>query len=572
MAISVGAIKYDLDLDDSKFKGKAQGASRELEGLAGSFKAAEAGSKIFAVGIGLAAAAIVAFGVKSVQAFAEAQAIDAQLNQVLISTGKSATISADSVSKLATEIEHYSGLSDEAVKSGATMLLQFDGMTADTLPAATKAMADVSVRMGKDTVAAARALGIALTDPEAGMLLLKRSAGIILPDALKETIKGMVASGDMAGAQAILFKELDKAVGGAAEAYGKTFAGQMDIAKEKFDDFQELIGAAIVDKLQPLVKAFNDWFDSMGGAQGIMDRFNNEIFPALQNNLPIIIGFILGGLAPAFWAAATGAWALLAPLLPFIAAGVLIGAAVQLLVNAFGGWGVVMATLQPAFDAIGMVFRDLILPQLQLLWNEIQTNLLPALNLLWQELGPVLMPVLQALAGFLGLALLGAIMAVITILRVVIGVITMWVENVNWAIKTIKELFSGIPGSISASLSGIFDIITSPFRRAFDDIKRMAQDMMNAVKNALNMEKRHSPSVIDIVKRGVGLVNIELAKVGEITIPTLSEGLTGGSGSSSSSSTNTSNSVQVYVDHVGDMSDVQAIGRELGFKLSLMPH
>lgn len=576
MATTVASIKAELDLDDSKFKSKMSGASKDVDGLAGSFKSAELASKAFAVAIVGLAVGIVALGVKSVEAFSQQEDAIAALNHGLETNKENVVAASKALQDQASALQQVTKFSDEAIISADASFTIY-GLSAGAIEKLNPALLDMAEGIrdvdGKTIGlnAAAKLMGRVLGNAEGGiegMTTALARQGIMLSEEQQALFK----TGTEAERVTALVDILNEAVGGRAEAAGKTFSGQMAIMKNNVNEFQESLGQMIVVGLQPVIKGFHDWFESMGGAEGLMNRLNNEIFPALKQNIPLIAGLLAGILAPAIWAVVAPLAVSMIHLLPFIAAGVALGAVVQLLVNAFGGWGNVMLTLQPMIDAVGMVFRDLILPQLQLLWNEIQTNLLPALTLLWQELGPILMPILQALAGFLGLALLGAIVGIITVIRLLVSVITMWVENVNWAVKTIKELFSSIPGSISASLSSVFDIITSPFRRAFDDIKRMAQDMMNSVKNALNMEKRHSPSVIDIVKRGVGLVNIELAKVGDITIPTLSEGLTGGGTGGVSNSTNSSNSVQIYVDHVGDMSDVQAIGRELGFKLSLMPH
>ena len=47
-------------------------------------------------------------------------------------------------------------------------------------------------------------------------------------------IERMVESGDVAGAQAVILKELETQVGGSAEAYGDTLPGQLDKAQEAF--------------------------------------------------------------------------------------------------------------------------------------------------------------------------------------------------------------------------------------------------------------------------------------------------------------------------------------------------
>lgn len=49
----------------------------------------------------------------------------------------------------------------------------------------------------------------------------------------------------------------------------------------------------------------------------------------------------------------------------------------------------------------------------------------------------------------------------------------------------------------------IIDVITAPFRNAWETVK----GIVNGIKDALDFTKRHSPSVVDIVKKGVNEVN-----------------------------------------------------------------
>lgn len=58
------------------------------------------------------------------------------------------------------------------------------------------------------------------------------------------------------------------------------------------------------------------------------------------------------------------------------------------------------------------------------------------------------------------------------------------------------DVLKGIGGSI-------FEAIKEPFERAWNTVR----DIMNKIKDALDFTKRHSPSVVDIVEKGVGLVN-----------------------------------------------------------------
>lgn len=238
--IKADATQFNAAIDESK--AKAEGFTSKLPGIA--------------VGVAAVADAIViGFGVKSVKAFAEAQEVTAQLEQVLKTTGKGATMTAAEIQKLATSLEYYSGKSDEAIKSGQTILLQYDGITKKTLPEASKAMVDLAQRMGIDTVSAAKLLGLALTDPEAGIGRLRRQ-GVVLSDEQKEQIKTMQKSGDTAGAAALLMSALESKVGGAAGAYRKTLAGSLAEAKARFNDLEEVVGGKIIKTLNSLF----DWY------------------------------------------------------------------------------------------------------------------------------------------------------------------------------------------------------------------------------------------------------------------------------------------------------------------------
>ena len=73
--------------------------------------------------------------------------------------------------------------------------------------------------------------------------------------AQKDMIKAMFEAGDIAGGQAIILKELEVQAGGAAEAAGKTMAGQMDILKNTLGNVKEEIGGALI----PILKALVSW-------------------------------------------------------------------------------------------------------------------------------------------------------------------------------------------------------------------------------------------------------------------------------------------------------------------------
>ena len=94
----------------------------------------------------------------------------------------------------------------------------------------------------------AKMLGKALNDPVKGLTALGK-AGVTFSEAQKEQIKTMVAHGDVAGAQAIILGEVEKQVGGVAEATA-TGGAKMSVA---FGEMQESVGKALLPSLQALM-------------------------------------------------------------------------------------------------------------------------------------------------------------------------------------------------------------------------------------------------------------------------------------------------------------------------------
>lgn len=211
----------------------------------------EKGMKTASVG---AAAALATVGLAAKVGFSElndATKVAAQTNQVLKTTGGIANVTAKDVDTLATAIMRKSGIDDEAIKSTQNLLLGFTkirneaGKGSDIFNRTTQAVTDFSVRTGKDASSAAVAFGKALNDPIRGLGGLAK-AGVTFTAAQKEQIRALVESGDQLGAQKLILSEVERRYGGAAEAAGNTFAGQLNIAKEEGKNFAaELVEGAI---------------------------------------------------------------------------------------------------------------------------------------------------------------------------------------------------------------------------------------------------------------------------------------------------------------------------------------
>jgi phage-related minor tail protein len=133
--------------------------------------------------------------------FTQSTKVAAQTAAVIKSTGGAANVTAKHVDSLATSIMKYSGIDDEAIKSGENMLLTFKnirneaGKGNDIFDQSTKILTDMSVALGGDASKNAIRLGKALNDPVKGVTALTK-VGVTFSDAQKKTIKSMVDMGD----------------------------------------------------------------------------------------------------------------------------------------------------------------------------------------------------------------------------------------------------------------------------------------------------------------------------------------------------------------------------------------
>jgi len=226
-------------------------ASRALQGVN---KAAQTLGKV-----GFLAAAAGATGLavalkSSVEAAMESQRVETQLNAVLKSTGGIAGVTAEAAKDLAANMQRLTTYDDEAVLSAENVLLTFTKIGKDIFPQATESVLNMSTALGQDLQSSAIQVGKALQDPVLGMTALRR-VGVNFSADQVEVVKQMVATGDAAGAQALILKELATEFGGSARAAAETFGGKMAQLKNIIGDIQEKIGMALIPVLQKAATA-----------------------------------------------------------------------------------------------------------------------------------------------------------------------------------------------------------------------------------------------------------------------------------------------------------------------------
>lgn len=131
-------------------------------------------------------------------------------------------------------------------------------------------------------------------------------------------------------------------------------------------------------------------------------------------------------------------------------------------------------------------------------------------------------------------------------------------EMVTKAWDAIKQIFNGALNFIKGWGGWLLDELTRPFRDAWNRIS----EYVNKIKDALDFTKRHSPSVVDIVKTGVKQVNraMEGLEFNTSLTPNVAAAVVGGS-------TGGTNVANVTVDMSGAIISDELAAMRIGEKI-----
>lgn len=227
------------------------------------------------------------------------QQVMTQTAQAIKSTGDASGMTATQLEALAEKFGETTTFSADTTQAGENLLLTFTNIGKNVFPQATQAILDVSQAMHQDLQSSAIQVGKALDDPAKGMSALQR-IGVTFSTSQQDAVKALMKTGDTAGAQKIILKELEKEFGGSAQAAGQTFGGQLSILSNNLEVTKEKIGTALLPVLGnlmnqyviPLAQKFSDWMFKGGGLQdfqtiikNIASFFTSTFLPALNQLL-----------------------------------------------------------------------------------------------------------------------------------------------------------------------------------------------------------------------------------------------------------------------------------------------
>lgn len=417
---------------------------------ADSWKETEAASKKFSLGVAAVAASITALAVVSVNQAREAIANEKQLDAVLRSTAGAAGVQREEAIGLASALSRVTNFTDDTILSGENLLLTFTNIGKDIFPQVTETMLNMSQALGQDTKNSAIQLGKALQDPIQGVTALSR-VGVNFTDQQKAMIKTLVESGHALDAQKMILKELETEFGGSARA----LMDPITQVTNQIGELGEAIGRRLLPYVDAAANAFLGWLDSMGGVEGIVNVLAGAL-DFIAPYFPIIAGAIIGGMVPAFIALAGAIWSVMAPLIPFMAAGAALAGLAYLIYQA---WTTNFLGMR---DAIVNVLNELsafmtiLLQNIQAAWREnflgIQDIVFAAWEIIKSTIGIALEVILGGLKIFFDL-LRGDWSAAWNDLLMMVDNIMMNLENI------LTNVFSAILSIVNAALTTLANIV-----------------------------------------------------------------------------------------------------------------
>lgn len=255
MANTISSIAIDLSASTAKLQGDMNRAVNIVEK---SFKRMERSISNLTTGFAAIGAGL-AFG-KIVEEVSKGETALAQLEASLKSTKGAVGLTSKQLQDMSSQLQKVSTYGDDTIQTAQSLLLTFTKIGKETFPQATKAVLDMSAKMGVDLKTSAIQVGKALNDPIAGLTALKR-VGVSFSEGQQALIKSLVESGHLLDAQKIILRELQTEFGGSAQAARGTLKGAIDSLNNSFGDFLEAIGHVQSSGLRNIIEGLTTTFD-----------------------------------------------------------------------------------------------------------------------------------------------------------------------------------------------------------------------------------------------------------------------------------------------------------------------
>lgn len=214
-----------------------------------------------------------------VKSSADSEQSISRLNASLKNSGIYTAEVSKELNRYAEELQKVTTFSDEAFRATETILVSIGGLSGDALKQATRATADLAVRLGMDL-------------PQAGQLLAKTLAS----DVNAFARYGLEINGSVGSAERLssALTEIARVADGAASTDTETFTGKVKQLENAFDDLKETLGSAVTTKgglldfLKNGIIAIDDYMRSISVRRvALMAHDSREINKLTLNELEL---------------------------------------------------------------------------------------------------------------------------------------------------------------------------------------------------------------------------------------------------------------------------------------------
>lgn len=199
--------------------------------------------------------AIFNFGKAALQEVDGQLKADAQIQAAIKSTAGVAGKSLEELQTQASELQKVTLFGDDQVEQAQSLLLTFTNVRGEVFDRTVPAILDLSQAMGQDLQSSTVQVGKALNDPIKGITALTR-VGVTFSEEQKKVITRLVETGDVAGAQTVILKELEKEFGGSAKAAAEAGLGPYQLLQSRIGEMQEAFAGLITNGLRAAAPFF----------------------------------------------------------------------------------------------------------------------------------------------------------------------------------------------------------------------------------------------------------------------------------------------------------------------------
>lgn len=529
----LGAIIAHIKADTADFERGIGSAKGKLASFGGAMANLGQQSAVFAGVIG--AGAVAAIGT-SIKAYNEAETAQKQLEHAVLNVSKATRQQLTDTNRLADALEEKGVLDGDNIRTGLAQLSTF-GLSNKAVQGLGGSLADLAVNQfgvnasGEQLTQTANMMAKALQ----GQFGVLEKSGIRFTEAQRAII--------MTGTEMEKVKAIN-------EGFAQNLKFTNDVARQtaegsiarlgvQFGNLQEAMGEMLSYALVPLVEgltsimknqdvvsffyrigsALSAIISMIGGAdlsaelaealgveldspvmQGILGFINvlKGLASWISNNQELVMTFLKGlGVAMATLMVIGTITALIMALSnPLVLVSLAIAALYTAWETNFLGMRDIMDSVFTFFQAI---ITSVVMPIIGMLTSRITDN--------WGEIRAITSGVWNIIVGLLRTAM-GVILA---IFAVATGLITGdWSKAKDGILAASQLVYSGVIQTFNglvSYLTGVGSYILKRLTQPFEDAWRTIEGTMKKIRDALDFTKRHSPSVIDILNKGVDLAN-----------------------------------------------------------------